>query len=113
MSGNLTPRNFTPPRERAFPAGRLQLRKEQLMSHIHTEQSPGRVPLRRRRFVLGTAGLAAAASVAAAVVLFGTGGAGPDPAAAAVLHHAAASAAGVPGTAPPSPGQFVYTKSES
>ena len=108
MTGNLVP-----PPERAFPAGRLQLRKEQLVSHIHTEQEPPVTASRPRRFVLGMAGLAAAASVAAAVVLFGSGGAGPNPAAAAVLRHAAQSAAGVPATDPPSPGEFVYTKSES
>ena len=107
MSGNLTP-----PPERAFPAGRLQLRKEQLVSHIHAEQQPRIVPLRRRRFALGATALAATACVAAAVVLFGAGGAGPSPAAAAVLRHAAQTAAQQPATAPPASGQFVYTKSE-
>ena len=107
MSGNLTP-----PPERAFPTGRLQLRKEQLVSHIHAEQQPRIVPLRRRRFALGATALAATACVAAAVVLFGAGGAGPSPAAAAVLRHAAQTAAQQPATAPPASGQFVYTKSE-
>jgi hypothetical protein len=83
------------------------------VSHIHAEQQPARVPLRPRRLVLGTAVAAAAASVAAvAVVLFGSGSAGPSPAAAAVLRHAAQSASAVPATAPPTAGQFVYTKSE-
>lgn len=103
--------NLTPPPERAFPAGRLQLRKEQLVSHIYAEQ-PSRLAPLRRRFALGTAAVAAAASVAAAVVLFGAGAAGPSPAAAATLRHAAQSAAGAPATAPPVAGQFVYTKSE-
>jgi hypothetical protein len=108
MSGNLTP-----PPERAFPTGRLQLRKEQLVSHIHAEQSPQlATPLRRRRFALGIAGVAAVASVAAAVVLFGTGSAGPSPAAAAVLRHAARAASHQPATDPPVAGQFVYTKSD-
>ena len=107
MSGDLTP-----PPERAFPAGRLQLRKEQLVSHIHAEQSPRLVPSRRRQFGLATAGVAAAVSVAAAVVLFGADGAGPSPAAAAVLRHAARTAAQQPATDPPTAGQFVYTKSE-
>jgi hypothetical protein len=82
------------------------------MSHIHAERAPRLAPLRRRRFALGTAVVAATASVAAAVILFGAGGAGPSPAAAAVLRHAARTAAQQPATDPPAPGQFVYTKSE-
>ena len=106
-------RNLTPPSERALPAGRLQLRKEQLVSHIQAEQTPRLpVPLSRRRFTFGAAGVAAAVAVAAAVVLFGTNGAGPSPAAAAVLHHAARTAALQPATDPPAAGQFVYTKSD-
>jgi hypothetical protein len=106
-------RDLTPTPERAFPAGRLQQRKEQLVSHIHAEQSPLlAAPSSRRRFAFGAAGLAAVAAVAAAVVLFGAGGAGPSPAAAAVLHHAARTAAQQPATDPPAPGQFVYTKSD-
>ena len=107
MSGNLTP-----PPERAFPTGRLQLRKEQLVSHIHAEQPHSVAPTSRRRFALGGIALAATAAVAAGVVLFGTGGAGPSPAAAAVLRHAASTAAQQPATDPPASGQFFYTKSE-
>jgi hypothetical protein len=70
------------------------------------------MPLSRRRFALGTVGVAAVASIATAVILFGAGTAGPSPAAAAILRHAAQSAARGPATAPPAAGQFVYTKSE-
>ena len=106
---------LTPPSEREFPAGRLQQRKEQLVSHIHAERSPlrRRVQRRPRSFALAGAAAVAAAAIVAALVLPSGEPGGASPAAAAVLRHAARAAARQPVTAPPAPGQFVYTKSES
>jgi hypothetical protein len=105
---------LTPPPERKFPAGRLLQRKEQLVSQIHAEhQRPAtRRPVVRRRGVPVTIGATAAVAAAAIAVVVSLAGNGPDPAAAAVLRHAASTAATQPATAPPAPGQFVYTKSE-
>lgn len=105
---------LTPPPERDFPAGRLQQRKEQLVSQIHTEQPRLQWRASSRRWPLALAVTAAVAVVAivASVVLPSGGTGGASPAAAAVLHRAARAAAHQQATAPPAPGQFVYTKSE-
>lgn len=102
-----------PPPERDFPAGRLQRRAELLVSRIDAAQQPRERPVRRRRrpLALGMAG--AVAAVAIAVLALLPGGATVSPAAAAVLLRTARVAASQPPTAPPTPGQFVYTKSES
>lgn len=106
--------NLTPPPERNFPAGRLQARKEQLVSQIHAEHTRVHRPATRRRWPLAIAATAAVAVVAivASVVLPSGETGGASPAAAAVLRHAAQIAAGRQAAAPPGPGQFVYTKSE-
>lgn len=106
--------HLTPPPERDFPAGRLQQRKEQLVSQIHTEQPRLQWPGYRRRWPVAlavTAAVVAVAVVASVVLPSGETG-GASPAAAAVLHRAALAAAHQRATAPPAPGQFVYTKSE-
>jgi hypothetical protein len=106
--------SLTPPPERAFPAGRLQHRKAQLLSRIGAEQQqqPLRLPRRRRwPFALGAAAAVAVVAVAVTAVLPG-GETGVSPAAAAVLRDAARIAANRPETQPPAPGQFVYTKSD-
>jgi len=56
---------LTPPPDRDFPAGRLQLRKEQLVSHVLTASHPStrRLP---RRVLIATATVVAAAATAAA-----------------------------------------------
>lgn len=85
------------------------------MSQIRAEQQRLEWPLRRRRWpvALGAvAGVGAVAIAVAALLPAGETG-GPSPAAAGVLHHAARAAATQPAAAPPKPGQFVYTKSES
>jgi hypothetical protein len=105
---------LTPPPERDFPAGRLEQRKEQLVSQIRVEQAPPQWPVYRRRWRLAFAATAAVAVVVivASVVLPSGETGGASPAAAAVLHRAARAAAHQQATAPPSPGQFLYTKSE-
>lgn len=105
---------LTPPPERDFPAGRLQARKEQLVSQIHAERLlPQRPAYRRRRpLVLAVAAVAVAAIVASVVLPSGETG-GASPAAAAVLRQAAKTAASQQATAPPASSQFVYTKSQS
>jgi hypothetical protein len=106
----------TPPPERDYPAVRLELHKQQLLARIEAEQRPSqrRSSPRRRRWPLAVAATATAAGVAIAVTaLLPAGSGGPSPATAAVLHHAACAAARQPAVAPPAPGQFVYTKSES
>jgi hypothetical protein len=65
----------------------------------------------RRRWPFALAASATAAAAALAVVLLQSGS--PDSAAAAVLERTARTAADQPATAPPRPGQFVYTKSRS
>jgi hypothetical protein len=65
----------------------------------------------RRRWPFALAATAAAAVAAFVIVLLQSGS--PDSAAAAVLERTARTAAGQPATAPPRPGQFVYTKSRS
>ena len=104
---------LTPPPERDFPAGRLQARKEQLVTQIHAEHRlPQRPAYRRRRpLALAVAAVAVAAIIASVVLPSGETG-GASPAAAAVLRHAAKTAASQQATAPPAAGQFVYTKSE-
>jgi hypothetical protein len=107
---------LTPPPERDWPAERLEFRKQQLLARIETEQRPRRKhssPRRRLRPLALAATVAAAAVAVAVTALLPTGRGGPSPAAAAVLRHAAHAAAKQPATAPPAPGQFVYTKSES
>lgn len=109
----MTTRQTLPP-ERDFPAERLELRKQQLLARIEAEQPPnaGRSSHRKRRLPFALAAAAAATATAAAVLL-PVGSGGPSPAAAAVLRHAARAAATQPAIDPPSPGQFVYTKSTS
>ena len=107
--------DLTPPPERDFPTGRLQQRKEQLVSQFEAAHAPPhrRAQRRRRPLVLaGVAAVLAGVAVAALVLPLGRNG-GVSPAAAAVLKHAARTAARQPVTAPPAPGQFVYTRSES
>lgn len=105
---------LTPPPERAFPAGRLQQRKEQLVSQIQAEHRQPASPDYRRRWslALATAAVVSVAAVTASIVFPSGETGGASPAAAAVLRHAAQAAASQPATAPPGPGQFVYTKSE-
>jgi hypothetical protein len=74
---------------------------------------PVRAPRRhgaRRRPLLGLVGIAAAAGLAALAGLPGSGD-GTPPAAAAVLKHTALIAAAQAPSAPPGPGQYVYTRS--
>jgi hypothetical protein len=105
---------LTPPTEREFPAGRLQERKEQLVSQIHAEPQRLQWPTRRRwPLVLGATAVVAAAAIVASIVLPSGDTGGASPAAAGVLRQAARTAAKAPATAPPAPGQFVYTKSQS
>jgi hypothetical protein len=106
---------LTPPPERDLPAGRLQQRKEQLVSHIHAEHQgvPWPAPRRRWPLALAAAAAVAALAIAASIVLPAGETGGASPAAAAVLRHAARTAARQAFTAPPASGQFVYTKSES
>lgn len=106
--------HLTPPPERDFPAGRLHARKEHLVSQIHAEHSGLRRPATRRHWPLAVAATAAVAVVAivASVVLPSGETGGASPAAAAVLRHAALAAARQQAVAPPTAGQFVYTKSE-
>jgi len=106
----------TPPPERDYPAARLELRRQQLIARIESERRPHRErsSRRRSRVPFAVAATAAAAATAIAVTaLLPAGSGGPSPAAAAVLRHAARAAAKQPPIAPPAPGQFVYTKSES
>lgn len=105
---------LTPPPERDFPAARLEQRKEQLVSQIHSEQELSRAPAPRRRWPVAAGAVAGLAAIAAAVLaLLPAGDAGgPSPATAAVLLHAARTAAEQPTTNPPGAGQFVFTKSE-
>jgi hypothetical protein len=106
---------MTPPPERDFPADRLAVRKQQLVSEIEADlrPRPARSTPRRRRWPAAFAATAvAAATVIAVTALLPAGGGGPSPAAAAVLRHAARAAARQPAVDPPAPGQFVYTKSE-
>ncbi|HEU5215069.1 MAG TPA: CU044_5270 family protein [Gaiellaceae bacterium] len=93
---------------------------ERLLASARTEpQSQRRSAVRHRRRPASrwavTVGAATAAAIVAGAVMAllpaGDSG-GPSPAAAAVLLHAARAAAKQPATAPPAPGQFVYTKSE-
>ena len=107
--------HLTPPPERDFPAGRLQARKEHLVTQIHAENQGLHRPATRRRWPLALAATAAVAVVliVASVVLPSGETGGASPAAAAVLRHAAQAAARQQATAPPIAGQFVYTKSES
>jgi hypothetical protein len=105
---------LTPPPEREFPAGRLQQRKEQLVSQIQADHPRRSWSMRRPSWPIALGAAAAVAAgvfVVTAVLPAGESG-GPSPAAAAVLHRAARAAAKQPATAPPAPGQFVYTKSE-
>jgi hypothetical protein len=106
--------SLTPPPERDFPAARLEQRKEQLVSQIHSEHQRSRGPSHRRRWLVAVVGATAVAAVAAAVMALLPAGdtGGPSPAAAAVLLHAGRTAAKQPATSPPGPGQYVYTKSE-
>jgi hypothetical protein len=95
---------------------------ERVLASARAEvQSPrSAVPLRRHqrrlasRWTVAVAAVAAVALVVVAVTALLPAGdtGGPSPAAAAVLLHAARAAAKQPATAPPGPGQFVYTKSE-
>jgi hypothetical protein len=55
---------LTPPPEREFPAGRLQQRKEQLVSRIST--APAALPRRPRRILVVAVALAIAGILAAA-----------------------------------------------
>ena len=126
--------NLTPPPERAFPAARLQQRRQQLVSRIEAEQrrQPRRL-LHRRRRPIAVAAVTAAAAVAitVTVLLPGNGGglssagryihslprvsrseSGGRELATAVLLRAARTAANQPATTP-APGQFVYTKSKA
>jgi len=106
---------LTPPPERDFPRGRLQQRKEQLVSQIQADAQRTRRSLRRRSWRVALVAAAAVAAVAVGVTALlpaGESGA-PSAAAAAVLLHAARTAADQPTTPPPTAGQFVYTKSES
>jgi hypothetical protein len=106
---------LTPPPEREFPAGRLQQRKEQLVSQIQADQQrrAWTIPRPRWPIALGAAAAVAAVVFAVTAVLPAGESGSPSLAAAAVLHRAARIAARQPATAPPGPGQFVYTKSES
>lgn len=89
-------------------------------ARAEAQSRPPTVPVRRHRRGLASrwpvtvGAVAAAALVAVAVTaLLPAGDTGsPSPAAAAVLLHAARAAAKQPATAPPAPGQFVYSKSE-
>lgn len=95
---------------------------ERVLASARAEvQSPrSAVQLRRHqrrlasRWTVAVAAVAAVALVVVAVTALLPAGdtGGPSPAAAAVLLHAARAAAKQHVTAPPSPGQFVYTKSE-
>jgi hypothetical protein len=72
------------------------------------------LPRRRRahrRWPFALAATAAAAAAALAIVVLQSGS--PESAAAAVLKRTARTAADQPASAPPRPGQFVYTKSRS
>jgi hypothetical protein len=71
----------------------------------------GRPARRRARWPFALAATAAAAAAVLVVVLVQTGT--PQSAAAAVLKRTARTAADQPGTAPPRPGQFVYTRTHS
>ena len=106
---------LVPPPERRYPAGRLQQRKEQLVSHLQAEQRPLQWWPRRRRWpvAIGAAAAVAAATVAVSALLPAGETGGPSPAAAAALLRAARAAARQLPTATPAAGQFVYTKSES
>lgn len=87
-------------------------------AEVESPRSPVRLRRHQRRLAsrgaVAVAAVAAAALVVVAVTALLPAGdtGGPSPAAAAVLLHAARAAAKQPATAPPSPGQFVFTKSE-
>lgn len=87
-----------------------------LSDAIAKEATTYRSPLRRRRPPrLRTLAIPAGAAAALAIMLMfllPIGASGPSPAAAAVLLHAARVAAKQPATAAPTPGQYVYSRSE-
>lgn len=104
---------LTPPPERDFPHSRLQQRREQLLSQIQAERRPTRTHRPRWPLALGAGAAVVAAGLAVSALLPAGDTGGPGSAAAAVLLRAAHAAASQPSTAPPGPGQFVYTKSQS
>lgn len=90
---------------------------EDVLARLDQRSSSARRPRRRILFSRWAfaVGVVAAAGLVVAVVtaLLPAGETGaPSPAAAAVLLRAARAAAKQPATAPPAPGQFVYSKSE-
>lgn len=80
-------------------------------SEVQLRRHRRRLASRRAVAVAAVAAVALVAVSVTALLPAGETG-GPSPAAAAVLVHAARAAAKQPATAPPGPGQFVYTKSE-
>ncbi|MGH3009889.1 MAG: CU044_5270 family protein [Gaiellaceae bacterium] len=88
-------------------------------ARAEAQSRPSAVRVRRHRrrvshWAVAAGAVAALALVAVAVTALLPAGdtGGPSPAAAAVLLHAARAAAKQPASAPPGPGQFVYSKSQ-
>jgi hypothetical protein len=127
--------NFTPPPARAFPAARLEQRRQQLVSRIEAEQRrPRRQLTHRRHWLLAACVVTAAAVVVIAVTVVLPSGKGDGLSSAGKYIHKlpristngnenrqlvsavllrAARTAGTQPAVTPGPGQFVYTKSES
>lgn len=127
--------NFTPPPARAFPAARLEQRRQQLVSRIEAEQRrPRRQLTHRRHWLLAACVVTAAAVVVIAVTVVLPSGKGDGLSSAGQYIHKlpristngnenrqlvsavllrAARTAGTQPAVTPGPGQFVYTKSES